>query len=123
VKKLNHPTLLREEQTSQSCTCRAIQLLPGKNNNRSDYLAQTGSELSEVPIATFPVDRRNLILLTRQSSGEITLELPLVTDGPSDQGKQERTNLQLTPLKLPNKRDSTIPHIAQNTNLDKSQGQ
>jgi hypothetical protein len=44
--------------TSKSCCCIATQLPSGKNNNRSDYLAQTGSALSQVPIAICPVDRR-----------------------------------------------------------------
>jgi hypothetical protein len=39
--------------------------------NRSDHLAQTGNDLPHVPNATCPVDRRNKILLTSQSSGEI----------------------------------------------------
>jgi hypothetical protein len=46
-----------------------LQLLPGKNNNTVDHLAQTGSELPEVPMATCPVDKRNQILFTSQPSG------------------------------------------------------
>jgi hypothetical protein len=47
-----------------------------------DHLAKTGSELSQVPVATCPVDRRNQILLTSQLSDETTSELPLITDSP-----------------------------------------
>jgi hypothetical protein len=36
------------------------------------------AELSLLPDATNPVDRRNEILLTSQSHGETTSELPLV---------------------------------------------
>jgi hypothetical protein len=36
---------LGEELTRQSCSHRATQLLPDENNNRLDYLAQTGSKL------------------------------------------------------------------------------
>jgi hypothetical protein len=50
----------------------------GENNNSSDHPAQTGSELSQLPFATCPVDRRNPILLTSQSPGKTTSELPLV---------------------------------------------
>jgi hypothetical protein len=57
--KLNCPTLLGEELTSQSCSCRAMQLSPGENNIISDHIAQTGSEWSRVPIATCHMDRRN----------------------------------------------------------------
>jgi hypothetical protein len=80
--KLNCPTLLGEELTRQSCSSRAMQLLSGKNNNRFHHLAQTGSELPHVPIATCPVDRRNQILLTSQSPDKTTSEPLLVTDGP-----------------------------------------
>jgi hypothetical protein len=76
----------REELTSQSCSSQVTQLLPGKNN-RSDHLAQTGSELSQTSITTFSVGRRNQLLLTCQPSGKTTSELPLVTDNPSDKGK------------------------------------
>jgi hypothetical protein len=98
----------------------------GANNNRSDHLAQTGNELSQVPIAICPVGRRNQIPLTSQPSGETTSELPFVTDGPSDQGKQEQTNKHKTkkasiriPPKLFDKRGSTLPHTAQNTTFFK----
>jgi hypothetical protein len=57
-------------------------LLPGENNNQSDHLAQNHSELTQVPVAICPVDRRNQILLIIQPSGETTSELLLVTDGP-----------------------------------------
>jgi hypothetical protein len=57
--KLNFPTLLGEELTRQSCSCRATQLQPGENNNTSDHLAQTGSELPQVPIAICPVEGTN----------------------------------------------------------------
>jgi hypothetical protein len=80
--KLNSLTLPVEELTRQNCSSRAMKLLPSENNNRLDYLAQTGSELPKVPIVTCCVDRRNQILHMRQSSSEITLELPLVRDGP-----------------------------------------
>jgi hypothetical protein len=56
-------------------------MLPGENN-RSDHLAQTGSELPQVPIATCPVDRRNQILLTTQPCDENTSELLLIMDSP-----------------------------------------
>jgi hypothetical protein len=36
------------------------------------------ANLPHLPIATNPVDRRNQILLTSQSPGETTLEIPLV---------------------------------------------
>jgi hypothetical protein len=39
--KLSSPTLLGEELTKHSCSCRAAQLLPGENNS-SDHPAQTG---------------------------------------------------------------------------------
>jgi hypothetical protein len=87
--KLNYSTLLGEELTTQSCSCTTTQLLPGKNK-RSEHLTQTGSELSQVSVATCPKDTRNQILLTSQPSGETTSEFPLLTDSPSDQGKQEK---------------------------------
>jgi hypothetical protein len=49
-------------------------LLPGKNN-RLNHLAQTNSELSQVPIATCLMDRRNKILLTSQLYDETTSKL------------------------------------------------
>jgi hypothetical protein len=72
--------MLREELIRQICNSRATQLLPGKNNNGSDHLAQTGSDLPQVPIATCPENSRNQILLTSQSPGETTSRLPLATD-------------------------------------------
>jgi hypothetical protein len=53
---------------------------PGKNNNRLDHLAQTGIKLPQIPFATCPVHRKNQILLTSQSLGETTSELPLVME-------------------------------------------
>jgi hypothetical protein len=47
-----------------------MQLLPGENNNSSEY--QTSD----------PVDRRNQILLTSQSPGETTSEILLVMESP-----------------------------------------
>jgi aminoglycoside phosphotransferase len=73
--------MLREELIRQICNSRATQLLPGKNN-RYDHLAQTGSDLPQVLIATCPVDRKNQIVLKSQSPGETTSELPLIMDGP-----------------------------------------
>jgi hypothetical protein len=70
------------------------------------------------------VDRRNKILLTNQTSGETISELLLVTDSPSDQGKQgekKKTSSQL-PCKLSKKKCSTLCHVAQNTNLKKKWG-
>jgi hypothetical protein len=67
--KLNWPNLLGEELTKQSCSRRATQLPIGENNN-----------LAVLPHLTIPtnlVDRTHNIL-TSQSSGETTLELPLV---------------------------------------------
>jgi hypothetical protein len=61
--KLNWPTLSGEVLTSQNLSCGATQLPPGKNNNRSHQLAQTDSELSQTPIATCPVGRRNKLCL------------------------------------------------------------
>jgi hypothetical protein len=75
--KLNCPTLLGEEPTKQTCSYRATQLPPGENNS-SEHPAWTGSEVPQLPIATYPVDRMNQILLTSQSPGETTSELPLV---------------------------------------------
>jgi hypothetical protein len=43
--------------------------------------------LLQMPIETCLMKRRNQILLTSQSSGETTSELPLVMDSPHDQGK------------------------------------
>jgi hypothetical protein len=68
--------LLGEELTGQNCSGRAMQLLPGINNNISDNVAQTGSKLPQVPVATCPVDRRNQIPLKSQSSGETTSDGP-----------------------------------------------
>jgi hypothetical protein len=85
--KLNCPTLLEKELTSQSCRCGVTQLPPGEKSNRSDHLGQSGSEQSQTSIATCPVGRRNQILFSSQSSGETTSELPPVPDSPSDQGK------------------------------------
>jgi hypothetical protein len=70
--------LLGEELTSHNCSCIEIQQPPGENN-RSDYLAQIGSEFSQVPIAICPLERRNQTLLTSQISGETTSELALIT--------------------------------------------
>jgi hypothetical protein len=58
-----------------------MQMLAGEIN-RLDHLAQTGSELPQVPIATCPVDRMNEILFTSQLSDETISELPLITDSP-----------------------------------------
>jgi hypothetical protein len=71
-----------KEPTRQSCSFQAMQLLPGENNDSSDHLAQTGSELAQSPIANCPGERRNKILLTSQSPGETILELLLITNGP-----------------------------------------
>jgi hypothetical protein len=73
--------LLGEELASQNFSCKATELSPGENNNRSEHLAQTESELSQVPFATCLVDRRNQILQTSHMSGGTTSELLLVTDG------------------------------------------
>jgi hypothetical protein len=70
-------------------------LLPGKNN-RLNHLAQTNSELSQVPIATCLMDRRNKILLTSQLYDETTSKLLSVKDSLYDQGKQGKT-LQPSP--------------------------
>jgi hypothetical protein len=59
-----------------------MQLPPGEKNKKSNHLAQTGTELLQVPIATCPVDKRNQILITSQSSGETTSELWLIMDCP-----------------------------------------
>jgi hypothetical protein len=56
--KLNCPTLLEEELTSQRHSCRTTELPPGKSNNRSDHLAQTGSVVSQVPVATCPCGQK-----------------------------------------------------------------
>jgi hypothetical protein len=40
--KLNYPTLLGEEMTSQICSGRANTAAPGRYNNRLDHLVQTG---------------------------------------------------------------------------------
>jgi hypothetical protein len=63
---LNCPNLLGEELTRRSCSCRAMQLPPGENI-RSDHFAQTCSDLSQVPVANCPVERRNQIMLISQS--------------------------------------------------------
>jgi hypothetical protein len=67
---------------SQSCSGKAMQLLPGENSNRFEYHTQNDSELPQVPNATYPVDRRNQILLTSLSPGKTTSGLLLATDGP-----------------------------------------
>jgi hypothetical protein len=59
-----------------------MQQTSGENKNRLDHFAQTRSELSQTPIETCPVDRRNQILLTSQSSDETTSELLLAMGGP-----------------------------------------
>jgi hypothetical protein len=78
-----------EALTSQVCRYGGNDLLPVKNNNRSDNLAQTGSKLSQTPAATHPVDRRKQLLHRNQQSMKTTSELLLVTDDQSDQGKQD----------------------------------
>jgi hypothetical protein len=75
-------------------------LPPGENKNRSNHLAQTGSELL-VPIATFPVDRRNQILLTSQLSYETTSKLLFITDGPKTQGKEGKNPTVISPSSSP----------------------
>jgi hypothetical protein len=74
--KLNCPTFLREELT------RVV-----AEGQHSCHLVKTAtalttlhelSELSYLPIETNPVDRKNQILLTSHSPGEITSELLLV---------------------------------------------
>jgi hypothetical protein len=96
--------------------------LPGEYINRIDHLAQTGSELPQVPIPTCPVDRWHQILLTSQLPGETTSELPLITDSPSDQEKQEKNpSTQLPPNFLTREAAHPSP-LSQNTNLEKRWG-
>jgi hypothetical protein len=66
--------------------------------------------------------RRKQLLLISQLSGEITSKLLSAPDGPSDQGKQDQKNLQLTLTKLSDKRGITLLHTAQNTIPEKRQG-
>jgi hypothetical protein len=96
--KINYPTLLGEKLTSQNCSYKSTQLLPGEYNNKSDHLSPTGNQLPEVPIATCPVDRKNQILHTSQSPGKTTSELPLATDGPKNQGKQKKKKTTKKPI-------------------------
>jgi hypothetical protein len=82
-----------------------------QNDNISDHLVQTNSEIPQVPITTCPVHRTNQIVLRSQPSGETTSVLPLITDGPSYPGKQEKNQKKPSQLlpKLSNKRGSTLP--------------
>jgi hypothetical protein len=80
--KLNCPTLLGEELTTQICTYRTTQLPPGENNNRPAHLALTGSELPQAPVALCLVDRRSQKLLTSQSPGETTSGFLLAMGSP-----------------------------------------
>jgi hypothetical protein len=66
VFKTELANLAVEELNSQNCSYRATQLPPCENKKSSDNLAQTGSELAQVTIATCPVDRRNQIVFTSQ---------------------------------------------------------
>jgi hypothetical protein len=52
VLKTEFSHLSGEELTRQSCSYRAMQLPPAENNNRSEHLAQTSSELPQTPNTT-----------------------------------------------------------------------
>jgi hypothetical protein len=82
--------LLGEELTSHTCSYRATHLPHGKNNNRSEHFSLAVSELPQIPIATCPVDRRNQILFTSQSPGEIISGLLLSMDRQEDKGKWKK---------------------------------
>jgi hypothetical protein len=69
----------RKRWPDKSWSYRAMQLLLGENNS-SDHLSWTGSELPQTPFAICPADRRKQILLTSQSPGETTSEFLLVMD-------------------------------------------
>jgi hypothetical protein len=65
-----------------------------------------------------PADRRNQILLTSQSPGKTTSELPFVMNAHKTKERGKK------PIKIPsshlhprlsNKRSSTLPHRTQNT--------
>jgi hypothetical protein len=95
----------------------ATQLSPGENNrftccenNRFDHLSQSGSELPQDPIATCPMDKRNQILLTRQSSGETSSELLLVTIAHKTKTSRKKPPQVISLPKLSSKRGSTLSH-------------
>jgi hypothetical protein len=82
---------LCEEPTKLKCSCSAMELLPGEYNS-SDHPAWAVSELSKLPIATCPVDRKN----TSQSPGVTTSEFLFVCQ------YQDWTPKGITPETLPN---------------------
>jgi hypothetical protein len=74
--KLNCTTLLREELNRVAAegqrSCHLV-----KRKTALTTLHEL-TDLHHLPVATNPVNRRNQILLTSQSAGETTSELPLV---------------------------------------------
>jgi hypothetical protein len=117
--KLNCPTFLGEELTSQSCGWAATQQLPGENSNISDHLGWSGGEKPQTSIVTCLIGRRNQLLLTTQPSCETTSEILSAPDGPSGQGKQDWKDPQQIPLNCLTKRGRILHHTAQNINLEK----
>jgi hypothetical protein len=107
--KLNCPTLLGEELTGQSCGCGVTNLLPGKNSNISDHHGQSGNEQPQTSIANCLEGRRIQLLFTSQTSAETSSEIPPVSNGLSDQGKQDLKNPIWLPIKL-TKRGSIFLH-------------
>jgi hypothetical protein len=69
---LRCPILLGEELTSQSYSCGAAQLMPGKNTNISAHFRQSSNEQPQNSIATWLVGRWYIWQLTSQPSGETT---------------------------------------------------
>jgi hypothetical protein len=89
-----------------------MQWLPGENNS-SNHFVQTGSELPQVPITTYPVDRKNEILLTIQLSDETTSEILCNMQPIRPRRAGGKIPSAVPPTQLSNKRGSTLPHTAQ----------
>jgi hypothetical protein len=81
--KLNYPTLLGEELTRQSRSCRATQLPPGENNNRPDHFAQNGKGVTSGPNCNLPYGQMEPNTAHKAKSlGETTSGLLLAMNGP-----------------------------------------